>query len=45
MLGYIYYNGVHVKKDIGKALQCYKKSAKFGDSEGWYKIGNMIEHG
>ena len=38
-LGYIYLNGLGIKKDIEKALELFKKSAELGYSDSEYQLG------
>lgn len=43
LLGYMYLEGIGVKKDLEMALQYYERSAHVQDPEGYYRMGQLYE--
>ena len=44
-LGMAYEDGIGVKRDIVKALECYKKAGEYGSHYGLYNVGRLYETG
>ena len=44
-LGYIYFSGKGIQKDLNKAFYWYKKSAKQGDAEAQFYLGFIYQKG
>lgn len=43
-LGYCYFNGLGIEKNIDKAIECYKKSAEQGYDSSQFNLGQIYEN-